>query len=151
MENRNCDNNCLTWWWGDWSIKWALWTKTEIIRWNEGGDFKSIIIAQIQIVKASKFEFHVAPLTDNLTYKMPKRHKRLILHFGGPTSYRDWWEFIATKSKMENSRWRSHNFKCIYLRSQTRDQRNFNGCSHFCWRPASNGTTADTAPPNRKL
>ena len=52
--------------------------------------------------------------------------------------------------KWTNPRWWPPNFKCMYLRSQTRYQRNSNGYTYVFWIQLSIGTHENTMRPNRK-
>ena len=52
--------------------------------------------------------------------------------------------------KWKNPRWRPPNFKCMYLRFQTRYQQNSDGYTNFFWVQHSNGTRSKTVQPNRK-
>jgi len=47
--------------------------------------------------------------------------------------------------------WRPLNLKCTFLHSQTRYQRNYNGCIYVFWDRLSIGTHENTMRPNRKL
>ena len=52
--------------------------------------------------------------------------------------------------KCKNPIWRSVNFNCVFLRSQTRCRLNSNGYTHVFGVQHSNGTSSDTVQPNRK-
>jgi len=71
---------------------------------------------------ASKLAMHVSPLTDEISTKF----QRLYLCFRGPAFHWDPREYYATTPEVEKPIWRTLNFKCMFLRSQTRYQQNSN-------------------------
>ena len=71
--------------------------------------------------------------------------------FGGPAIHWNFWEYSAIKPEVENARWRPQNFKCMYLRFQTKDINEIPTALHICFGVQhSNGTSAATVQPNRK-
>ena len=70
--------------------------------------------------------------------------------FWDPGFQRDQFRYFATKAEAGNPRQRPQNFKCMYLRFQTRYQRNSNGYAYVFEVQHSTGTCGNDVRPNRK-
>ena len=57
------------------------------------------------------------------------------LCIGSPAVQWNLWKTVWPNQKWENPKWRPLNFKCMYLRFQTKSKRNFNGFTYVIGGP----------------
>ena len=95
---------------------------------------------------AQKLRMRVSPLSDRATNKIQPKFQHLKVQ----QSTGAYGNTVRPNRKWENPRWRPPNFKCMYLRSQTRYPRNSNGHAYVFGVQLSNETHQKTMRTNRK-